>query len=98
GANNGTLCFDPVYGAPLCGKGLQYEIDQFLHVGTQSAVFPNAGPLGPGDLVTVNIGANDARFYQQAGGTLAAAPAAGTAAAVATGAQLDRLGAPGAPP
>ena len=97
GTNNGTLCFDPVYGAPLCGKGLQYEIDQFLSVGTQSAVFPNAGPLGPGDLVTVNIGANDARFYQQAGGTLAAAPAAGTAAAVATGAQLDRLVAAGAP-
>ena len=97
GSNNGTLCFDAVYGAPLCGKGLQYEIDQFLNVGTQSSVFPNATPtFGPSDLLTVNIGANDARFYQQAGGTLAAAPAAGTAAATATGAQLDRLVAAGA--
>ena len=39
GSNNGTLCFDAVYGAPLCGKGLQYEVDQFLNVGTQSTVF-----------------------------------------------------------
>ena len=97
GSNNGTLCFDGAYGAPLCGKGLQYEIDQFLNVGTQSSVFPNATPtFGPNDLLTVNIGANDARFYQQAGGTLAAAPAAGTAAATATGVQLDRLVAAGA--
>ena len=97
GSNNGTLCFDAVYGAPLCGKGLQYEIDQFLNVGTQSSVFPNATPsFGPNDLLTVNIGANDARFYQQAGGTLAAAPSAGTAAATATGIQLDRLVAAGA--
>jgi outer membrane lipase/esterase len=98
GTNNGTLCYDAVYGAPLCGKGLQYEIDQFLNVGTQSSVFPTtAGTFGPNDLLTMSIGGNDARFYQQAGGTLASAPATGTAAAAATSVQLDRLVAAGAP-
>src|SRR5215218_949484 len=36
GANSGTLCFDPFYApgtSPLCGRGLQYEVDQFLNVG-----------------------------------------------------------------
>src|SRR5205085_2883868 len=53
GTNSGTLCFDSFYApgtSPLCGKGLQYEIDQFLNVGTQSAVFPNAATtFTPGD-------------------------------------------------
>ena len=101
GSNNGTLCFDPFYApgtSPLCGRGFQYEIDQFFNVGTQSTAFPS-GPtsFGEGDLVTVSIGGNDARFYQQAGGTLALAPATGTAAAAATSLQLDRLVAAGAP-
>ncbi|NUS99481.1 MAG: autotransporter domain-containing protein [Sphingomonas sp.] len=101
GTNNGTLCFDPFYApgtSPLCGRGLQYEVDQFLNVGTQSTAFPSVPTtFGPGDLVTVSIGGNDARFYQQAGGTLALAPAAGAAAAVNTSLQLDRLVAAGAP-
>ena len=79
GTNSGTLCFDSFYApgtSPLCGKGLQYEVDQFLNVGTQSAVFPNASTsLTRSDLLAVSIGGNDARFYQQAGGTLAGAPA-----------------------
>jgi len=45
----------------------------------------------------VSIGGNDARFYQQAGGTLANATAAGTAAATGTALQLDRLVAQGNP-
>jgi outer membrane lipase/esterase len=98
GTNNGTLCFDAVYGAPLCGKGFQYEVDQFLNVGTQAAAFPDAPTtFDANDLLAISIGANDARFYQQAGGTLAAAPTAGTAAAAATSVQLDRLVAAGAP-
>ena len=98
GTNSGTLCYDATYGAPLCGKGLQYEVDQFLGVGTQSAVFPNAATtLTQHDLLAVSIGGNDARFYQQAGGTLAGAATAGTAAAAATGIQLDRLVAQGNP-
>jgi uncharacterized protein YhjY with autotransporter beta-barrel domain/phospholipase/lecithinase/hemolysin len=95
GSNNGTLCFDPFYApgtSPLCGKGLQYEVDQFLNVGAQSAVFPDAAAtFTRNDLLAVSIGGNDARFYQQAGGTLAAAGIAGTASAVGTAAQLDRL-------
>jgi uncharacterized protein YhjY with autotransporter beta-barrel domain/phospholipase/lecithinase/hemolysin len=98
GTNNGTLCFDGVFGAPLCGKGLQYEVDQFLDVGAQSPVFPNANTsLGPNDLLAVSIGGNDARIYQQTGGTLANAAAAGTSAAAGTAAQLDRLVAQGNP-
>jgi uncharacterized protein YhjY with autotransporter beta-barrel domain/phospholipase/lecithinase/hemolysin len=95
GANSGTLCYDPYYPAgtsPLCGKGLQYEADQFLNVGAQSGVFPNSSPtLTRSDLLAVSIGGNDARFYQQAGGSLANAGAAGTAAAQATAVQLDRI-------
>ena len=98
GTNNGTLCYDPVYGAPLCGKGLQYEIDQFLNVGPQSTVFPDASTtLTRDDLVAISIGGNDARFYQQAGGSLANAATAGTAAAAATSVQLDRIEALGNP-
>ena len=98
GTNNGLLCFDAVYGAPLCGKGLQYEVDQFLNVGTQSSVFPNASTtLTRSDLVAISIGGNDARFYQQAGGTLANAATAGTAAAAGTAAQLNRVAAQGNP-
>jgi outer membrane lipase/esterase len=101
GSNSGTLCFDPFYApgtSPLCGKGLQFEVDQFLNVGPQSSVFPDGSTtLTRSDLLAVSIGGNDARFYQQAGGTLALAPTAGTAAAVGTAAQLDRLVAQGNP-
>jgi uncharacterized protein YhjY with autotransporter beta-barrel domain/phospholipase/lecithinase/hemolysin len=101
GSNNGTLCFDSFYApgtSPLCGKGLQYEVDQFLGVGPQSAVFPDGSTvLTRSDLLAVSIGGNDARFYQQAGGTLAGASAAGTAAAAGTAVQLDRLVAEGNP-
>jgi uncharacterized protein YhjY with autotransporter beta-barrel domain/phospholipase/lecithinase/hemolysin len=101
GVNNGTLCFDSFYApgtSPLCGKGLQYEVDQFLNVGAQSSVFPaGSTTLNRSDLLAVSIGGNDARFYQQAGGTLAGAQAAGTASAAGTAAQLDRLVALGNP-
>jgi uncharacterized protein YhjY with autotransporter beta-barrel domain/phospholipase/lecithinase/hemolysin len=101
GTNNGTLCFDTFYApgtSPLCGKGLQYEVDQFLGVGTQSPVFPNAATsLTESDLLAVSIGGTDARIYQKGGGPLAGAAAAGTAAAVGTAAQLDRLVAQGNP-
>jgi len=103
GTNSGTLCFDSFYApgtSPLCGKGLQYEVDQFLNVGAQSTVFPNASTtLTRSDLLAVSIGGNDSRFYQQAALaagqqtsiTLANAPAAGTAAAAGTAVQLGRL-------
>ena len=98
GNNNGTLCFDPPFGNNLCGKGLQYEVDQFLNVGTQSGVFPaGVAAFDEGDLLAVSIGGNDSRFYQQTGGTLAGAAAAGSAAAIGTAVQLNRLVAAGAP-
>jgi uncharacterized protein YhjY with autotransporter beta-barrel domain/phospholipase/lecithinase/hemolysin len=98
GTNNGTLCFDATYGAPLCGKGLQYEVDQFLNVGTQSAVFPNAvTTFTRSDLLAISIGGNDARIYQQGGGPLSGATAAGAAAGTATGVQISRLVAQGTP-
>ena len=98
GSNNGTLCFDPPFGANLCGKGLQYEVDQFLNVGVQSGVFAGGVPsFDEGDLLAVSVGGNDSRIYQQFGGSLAGAAAAGTAAAVGTAVQLDRLVAAGAP-
>lgn len=45
---------------------LQFEVDNFLNVGTQAPAFPNGAPsFGPNDLVTVSIGGNDARYFQQ---------------------------------
>ena len=45
---------------------LQFEVDNFLNVGAQAPVFPNGTPsFGPRDLVTVSIGGNDARYFQQ---------------------------------
>ena len=92
GTNNTLLCFDPVYGAPLCGDGFQYEIDQFLGVGTQSSVFPTTETaFDESDLLTISIGGNDARLYQQLGGTLALAGPAGAATAATATTQLNRL-------
>lgn len=98
GTNNTLLCFDPQYGAPLCGKGFQYEVDQFLGVGTQSSVFPTTETsFDESDLLTLSIGGNDARLYQQLGGSLALAGPAGAATAAATTTQLNRLLAGGTP-
>ena len=98
GTNNTLLCFDPQYGAPLCGKGFQYEVDQFLGVGTQSSVFPTTETsFDESDLLTVSIGGNDARLYQQLGGTLQLAAPAGVATATGATAQLNRLLANGTP-
>ena len=98
GTNNTLLCFDVPYGNTLCGKGFQYEIDQILGVGPQSAVFPDVDTnFDESDLLTVSIGGNDARIYQQLGGSLALAPAAGAATAAGATAQLNRLMVGGTP-
>ncbi len=81
-------------GAP----GFTFEVDQYLNVGAQSPFFPaTTAPFNESDLVTVSIGGNDARLYQQTGGTLAGAPAAATVAAAAATGNLNRLVAAGAP-
>ncbi len=77
--------------------GFTYEVDQFLGVGTQSPVFPATNIFAPGDLLAVSIGGNDARQYQQTGGTLAGAPAAAAVAAGFATGNLNRLVAAGAP-
>ncbi|HYC94806.1 MAG TPA: SGNH/GDSL hydrolase family protein, partial [Sphingomicrobium sp.] len=62
--------------------GFQFEVSNFLGLGPQHPAFPAAGPtFDDNELVTISIGGNDARFYQQTGGTLAGAPAAATASA-----------------
>ncbi|MES2904707.1 MAG: autotransporter domain-containing protein [Pseudomonadota bacterium] len=77
--------------------GFTYEVDQFLNVGTQSAVFPTTSSFAGGDLLAVSIGGNDARNYQLTGGTLAGAPAAANVAAGFATGNLNRLVAAGAP-
>ena len=83
-----------VRGAPATAFDLQFEVDNFLNVGTQSSVFPNGAPtFGRTDLVTVSIGGNDARYFQQGlyGGFTV------NDAIAASRTQLDRLVAAGAP-
>ena len=81
-----------------CPLGFAYEVDQFFNVGTQNAAFPNSPTtFDEGDLVTVSIGGNDGRFYQQTGGTLVGASASAQLSVTAATTQLDRLVAAGAP-
>ena len=81
-----------------CPLGFTYEVDQFLNVGAQSTAFPNSTPtFDEGDLLTVSIGGNDARYYQLTGGTLAGATTSAAISAAAATTQLDRLVAAGAP-
>jgi phospholipase/lecithinase/hemolysin/uncharacterized protein YhjY with autotransporter beta-barrel domain len=53
--------------------GLPYEVDQFLNIGPQAAIFPTIAPsFGPRDLLAISVGGNDARQFEQiitAGGT-----------------------------
>ncbi|HYI42386.1 MAG TPA: autotransporter domain-containing protein [Sphingomicrobium sp.] len=77
--------------------GFATEWNAFL-AGGGPAAFPQvSGSFNETDLVTVSIGANDARFYQQNGGTLAGAAAAGTISAAQATAGLDALVGAGAP-
>ncbi|WP_344705696.1 autotransporter domain-containing protein [Sphingomonas swuensis] len=73
----------------------QYQVDQFLNVGPQrDDVFPVTTPtFGKGDLLTVSIGGNDARYFQRGEyGTLTV-----NDAILAARTQLNRLVAAGAP-
>ena len=70
--------------------GFVTEWNAFL--GGGGGPFPTvSGSFDESDLVTVSIGGNDARFYQQNGGTLAGAPAAATVSAAFAEAGLDAL-------
>nr|WP_294849737.1 autotransporter domain-containing protein [uncultured Sphingomonas sp.] len=98
GASNNVSCGPGVVaGSPdICPMGFTYEVDQFLNVGTQNPIFPTgSSALGPNDLVTVSIGGNDARYYQQNYSAYPMAPfVAGSI--TAAGANLDRLVSAGA--
>ena len=74
-------------GPPL---GFVTEWNAFLAGG--GGAFPTvSGTFDEDDLLAVSIGGNDARFYQQNGGTVAGAPAAATASAAFATAGLDAL-------
>lgn len=83
-----------VRGAPATPFDLQLQVDNFLNVGPQSPAFPTGTPsFGEGDLVTVSIGGNDARYFQR--GEYGALTVNDAILAART--QLDRLVAAGAP-
>jgi len=70
--------------------GFVTEWNAFLAGG--GGVFPTvSGTFGENDLLAISIGGNDARFYQQNGGTVAGAPAAATASAGFATAGLNAL-------
>ena len=70
--------------------GFVTEWNAFLAGG--GGPFPTvSGTFDENDLVTVSIGGNDARFYQQNGGTAAGAPAAATGSAAFATAGLNAL-------
>jgi len=72
--------------------GFTFEVTNFLGLGPQHPAFPTSGPtFGPDDLVTVSIGGNDARQYQQLGGTLLGAPAAANVAIANATANMNLL-------
>jgi len=70
--------------------GFVTEWNAFLAGG--GGPFPTvSGTFDASDLITVSIGGNDARFYQQNGGTVAGAPAAATTSAGFATAGLNAL-------
>ena len=88
-AIGGALTDNTNTNSPLL-PGFVTEWNAFLAGG--GGPFPTvSGTFDENDLVTVSIGGNDARFYQQTGGTLAGAPAAATASAAFATAGLNAL-------
>ena len=71
--------------------GFQFEVQAFLAGGLVPAFPGGDGLFDENDLLAVSIGGNDARQYQQLGGTLVGAPAAATVAAGNATFGLDAL-------
>ena len=71
--------------------GFTFEVQSFLAGG--GGIFPTVSPtFDENDLVTVSVGGNDARFYQQSpGSTLAGAPLAAAGAITSATANLNAL-------
>jgi uncharacterized protein YhjY with autotransporter beta-barrel domain/phospholipase/lecithinase/hemolysin len=72
--------------------GFTTEWNAFLTGNTLGGVFPASdGAFEASELVAISVGGNDARFYQQTGGTLAGAPVAATASAGFAATGIDAL-------
>jgi len=71
--------------------GFQTEVQAFLAGGLIPAFPAGDGLFDENDLLAVSIGGNDARAYQQGGGTLVGAPGAATVAAANASFGLDLL-------
>jgi len=80
-------------GPPL---GFVTEYTSFLGGGGPAAFPRVSGTFGPNDLLAISVGGNDARFFQQTGGTLAGAPAGAAAAVTSATTGLNALVAAGA--
>ena len=98
-AIGGALTNNNNTSAGLPGFATQYGL--FLNGGGSAfpipGIFPNSnGTFGSNDLLLVAIGSNDGRVYQQTGGSLAGAGAAGQVAAAQASFGLDALVAAGA--
>jgi len=77
--------------------GFPFEVQEFLS-GGGTLGFPTVNTtLTQSDLVAVSIGGNDARYYQQGGGTLAGAPTAATTSVTAFKTNMDLVMAKGTP-
>lgn len=76
--------------------GFVTEYNSFLGGGGPAAFPRVSGTFDANDLLAVSIGGNDARFYQQTGGTLAGASAAANASAGFATTGLNALVAAGA--
>ena len=79
--------------------GFTFEVQSFLNAtGGVNGAFPTIeGTFDENDLVTVSIGGNDSRAYQQGGGDLDGAAEAAAGAAAAATANLNLLVSAGAP-
>jgi outer membrane lipase/esterase len=72
--------------------GFTTEWNAFLSGNTLGGVLPASdGTFEANELVAISVGGNDARFYQQTGGTLPGAPAAATASAGFAATGIDAL-------
>lgn len=76
--------------------GFPAEYQSYL-AGGGPAAFPRvSGTFAPTDLVAISIGGNDARYYEQHGGTVAGAPAAAAISVAEATAGLNALADAGA--
>jgi outer membrane lipase/esterase len=90
-AIGGALTDDANTFGPIV-PGFTTEWNAFLTGNTLGGVFPATdGAFDENDLLAISVGGNDARVFQQAGGTVDLAPAAATVAAESAAEGIDAL-------